>query len=51
MFQYLLVVLAALLVIGGTALESLASSGSMMDYVVAGAVAVMLIPWLQGHFE
>lgn len=50
MFQYILLGLAAMTVLNGALLESLASSGSM-DYVIAVAVALMLKPWLQGHFE
>jgi hypothetical protein len=38
-------------VISGPALESLASAGPMMDYIVALGVALMLKPWLSGHFE
>ncbi len=51
MLQYLLILMAALTVVGGPSLESLASAGPMMDYVVAVGVALMLKPWLQGHFE
>jgi hypothetical protein len=51
MFQYLLILLAGLAVIGGPSLESLASIGASMDYVVAFGVALLLKPWLQGHFE
>jgi len=51
MLQYLLIVLAAVAIIGGPSLESLSASGPMMDYVVAVGVALMLKPWLQGHFE
>lgn len=51
MFQYILLGLAALTVLNGALLESLAASGSVMDYVLAVSVALMLKPWLQGHFE
>ena len=51
MFQYILMGLAALIVFNGALLESLASSGSMLEYALAVAVALMLKPWLQGHFE
>jgi len=51
MFQYLLILLAGLAVLGGPSLESLASTGISMDYLVAFGVALMLKPWLQGHFD
>lgn len=51
MFQYLLLGLAALTVLNGALLESLTFSGSIMDYVLAISVALMVKPWLQGHFE
>ena len=51
MFQYVLILLAALTVLNGPSLESYAQSGPMMDYVVAVCVALMLKPWLEGHFE
>jgi hypothetical protein len=51
MLQYILIALAALAVLGGPSLESLASSGPMMDYVIAAGIALMLKPWLEGHFE
>jgi len=51
MFKYILLGLAALTVWNGALLESLVSSGSMMDYLLAGGVALMLSPWLQGHFD
>jgi len=50
MLQYILLVIAAVTVIAGPGLESLASVGPMMDYVVAFAVALMLKPWLSDHF-
>jgi hypothetical protein len=43
--------LAALTVLNSALLESLASSGPMLDYALAVAVALMLMPWLRGHFE
>jgi hypothetical protein len=43
--------LAALAVVSGPSLESLAPSGPMVDYLVAIGVALLLKPWLQGHFE
>jgi len=51
MLQYILLVIAAVTVIAGPGLESLANAGSTMDYVVAFGVALMLKPWLSGHFE
>jgi hypothetical protein len=51
MFKYILVGIAALTVLNGSLLESLLSSGSVADYALAVGVAVMLKPWLQGHFE
>jgi len=51
MLQYILLVIAAVTVISGPALESLASTGPSMDYVVAIGVALMLKPWLSGHIE
>lgn len=50
MFQYLLILLAGLAVIGEPALSSLASLGSSMDYVVAFGVALLLKPWLERQF-
>jgi hypothetical protein len=51
MVQYILVAVAALLVVNGSSIESLSASGQIVDYVVAIGVALMLKPWLQGHFE
>ncbi|MGD8671904.1 MAG: hypothetical protein PVF07_02600 [Thiogranum sp.] len=51
MVNYLLIGLAALAVVNGPSLESMAASGASMDYVVAVVVALMLKPWLQGHLE
>jgi hypothetical protein len=51
MVQYISIGLAALAVVNGPSLESLVSSGPMMDYMVAIGVALLLKPWLQGHFE
>jgi hypothetical protein len=51
MFQYILILLAALAVIGIPSLDSLVSAGPAMDYVVAFGVALLLKPWLQGHLE
>lgn len=51
MFPYILIGLAALTVLNGSLLESLASSGALTDYALAIAVALMLKPWLRGHFE
>ncbi len=51
MLQYILLVIAAVTVVAGPALESLASTGPTMDYVVALGVALMLKPWLSSHFE
>ncbi len=51
MFQYLLILLAGLAVFEFPSLESLASTGMSMDYLVALGVALMLKPWLKGHFD
>jgi len=51
MYQYMLILLAVLAVVGIPALESLASTGPAMDYVVAFGVALLLKPWLENHFE
>ena len=51
MFQYILILLAVLTVVGFPSLESLAAVGPAMDYVVAFGVALMLKPWLEGHLE
>jgi hypothetical protein len=51
MFQYLLILVAGLAVLGAPSLESLASIGASMDYVVAIGVALLFTPWLRGHFE
>ncbi len=51
MFQYLLLGLAAVTVMNVSWLESLAASDRVVDYVVAIAVALMLKPWLEAHFE
>jgi len=51
MLQYILLVIAAMTVAFGPVLESMASAGPTMDYVVAFGVALMLKPWLSGHFE
>lgn len=51
MLQYILLAIAAVTVITGPSIESLASTGPTMDYVVAFGVALMLKPWLSGHLE
>jgi len=51
MFQYLMVLFALVALIGVTSVESLATAGPTMDYLLAAGVALMLKPWLQGHFE
>ncbi len=51
MYQYLLILLAVLAVVGVPTLESLASAGPALDYVVAFTVALMLKPWLESHLE
>jgi hypothetical protein len=51
MFQYILILFAVLTVVNVSSLESLASVGPAMDYVVAFGVALMLKPWLEGHLE
>ena len=51
MFQYLMVLFAVVAVIGAPSLESLAAAGPMMDYIIAAGIALMLKPWLQGHFD
>jgi hypothetical protein len=50
MFQYMMLGLAAMIVFNGSLLESLAASGSLTDYALAVAVALMVKPWLQSHF-
>jgi hypothetical protein len=47
----MLILFAVLAVIGVASLESLVSAGPAMDYVVAFGVALLLKPWLEGHFE
>ncbi len=51
MFQYLLILLAGLAVIGVPSMESLASIGDSMYYLVAFGIALLLKPWLQTHFN
>jgi hypothetical protein len=51
MYQYILLGLAALAVLNGALLESLASSGGILEYLMAVAVALLLVPWLRGHFD
>lgn len=51
MFQYLMILVAIVAVVGAPSLESLAVNGPMMDYLIAIGVAVMLKPWLEGHLE
>ncbi len=51
MFQYLLVLLAVIAIVGVPSLDSLASAIPAMDYVLAFAVALLLKPWLEGHIE
>lgn len=51
MFQYLMVLFAVIAVVSAPSLESLATTGPMMDYIVAAGIALMLKPWLQGQFE
>lgn len=51
MLQYLLLGIAAVTVVTGPALESVASAGHSMDYMIAAAVALMLKPWLANHLE
>lgn len=51
MIKYILMLLAAGTVMGGERLDALLSAGPAMDYVMAFGVAMMLKPWLQGHFE
>jgi hypothetical protein len=51
MIHYILVGLAALVVVNAPSLESLAASGPTADYIVAVGVALMLKPWLQGHLD
>ena len=51
MFQYVLIVLAALAVVGMPSVESMVTGGPAMDYVVAFGVALLLKPWLEGHLE
>ena len=51
MFQYMLILFAVLAVVGVPSLESQVSAGPALDYVVAFGVALLLKPWLEGHFE
>lgn len=51
MMQYLLIGVAALVIVNGQSLEALVPSGQAADYLVAVGVALLLKPWLQGHFE
>ena len=51
MFRYLLILFAVLAVVGLPSLESLATAGPAMDYVMAFGIALMLKPWLAGHLE
>jgi len=51
MFQYLLILLAGVAVINGPSLSALVAGGPSMDYMVALGVALLLKPWLAGHFE
>ena len=51
MYQYLLILFAVLAVVGVPSLESMASAGPAMDYVVAFGVALLLKPWLESHLE
>jgi hypothetical protein len=46
-----MVLFAVITVVGAPSLESLATAGPMMDYLIAAGIALMLKPWLQGHFE
>jgi len=50
MFPYLMVLLAVVAVIGAPSLESLVTTGPIVEYLVAVGVALLLKPWLQGHF-
>jgi hypothetical protein len=49
MLQYILILFAVLAVVGNPTLESLASVGPVMDYVVAFGIALLLKPWLETH--
>jgi hypothetical protein len=51
MFQYLMVLFAVVAVVSAPSMESLATAGPMKDYLIAAGIALMLKPWLQGHFE
>jgi len=51
MFQYILILLAVLAVVGVPTLGPLVSAGAAMDYAVAFAVALLLKPWLEAHLE
>jgi hypothetical protein len=51
MLQYILILVAAMAAVGGPAMDALTSAGPAMDYVVAFGIALMLKPWLEGHFE
>jgi len=51
MFHLLLILVAGIAILGAPSLESLASIGASMDYAVAFGVALLLRPWLKGHFD
>ena len=51
MFHYILILFAVLAVVGVASLESLASAGSAMEYLVAFGIALLFKPWLEGHLE
>lgn len=51
MLHYLLMLLAALLLIANPVLESITAAGPLIDYLVAISVAVLLMPWLSDQFD
>ena len=51
MFNYLLVLLAVIAVIGQPALEAIATAGPVFDYLAAFGIALMLKPWLEYHLD
>ena len=51
MFQYLVVLLGVMVIIGQPALEALATAGTIVEYLVAFGIALLLKPWLEYHLD
>jgi hypothetical protein len=51
MLYCLLILLAALLLLGKPVMESLVTTGSSMEYMVAICVAMLLKPWSDDQFS